>query len=169
MPEKPQPTDSGRNTSKPTTRADQDLEALLEKAEQKRTTQQAAASDPYRQMDQLDVFRSRMRQIYMPVFEDIKSKYNPRGVEMDLDADEFLGGGAHLRIKLQYFEHVLKMEGTVGRGGVAFYLTRGTGNSNGGAMESGPMLRIRNLSAEDFRQFVVDHLMLLLKESLRKG
>lgn len=76
---------------------------------------------------------------------------------MKLDADEFLGGGSALRLKFAFGELTLELDGTVMRGGVAFYIIHGVGQ-NKGAMVSGPMLRIRNLSADEFRHFLVEHL-----------
>ncbi len=142
------------------------LDALLEKVEEKRASggfdQQESESDV------VDVFRGLMRQVYMPVFETLRSKYAPKGLAMELDADEFLGGGPALKIKFSYGDLTMDLDGTVMRGGVAFYIVRGVGNSKG-AVVSGPMMRIRNLTAEDFREFIVDHLSQLIKDALRQA
>ena len=142
------------------------LDALLDKVEEKRASQGFEQHD--NEPDVVDVFRGLMRQVYMPIFETLREKYAPKGIAMELDADEFLGGGPSLRIKFAYGDLTMDLDGTVMRGGVAFYIVRGVGN-NKGAVVSGPMLRIRNLTAEDFREFIVDHLSQLIKDALRQG
>ncbi len=142
------------------------LDALLDKVEEKRASRgfEQQESEP----DVLDVFRALMRQVYMPIFEVLRGKYAAKGIAMELDADEFLGGGPSLKIKFSYGDLTMDLDGTVMRGGVAFYVVRGVGN-NKGAVVSGPMLRIRNLTGEDFREFIVDHLSQLIKDALRQA
>ncbi len=142
------------------------LDALLDKVEEKRAGRglEQQESEP----DLVDVFRGSMRQVYMPVFETLRGKYAPKGISMEMDADEFLGGGPSLKIKFSYGDLTMDLDGTVMRGGVAFYIVRGVGNSKG-AVVSGPMLRIRNLTAEDFREFIVDHLSQLIKDAFRQA
>jgi hypothetical protein len=142
------------------------LDALLNKVEEKRANRELEPQE--REPDAIDVFRGLMRQVYIPVFETLSEKYASKGISMELDADEFLGGGPSLRIKFSYGELTMDLDGTVMRGGVAFYIVRGIG-SNKGAVVSGPMLRIRNLTAEDFREFIVDHLSQLIKDALRQA
>ena len=142
------------------------LDALLDKVEEKRAGREI--EEPEGESDVVDVFRGLMRQVYMPVFETLRGKYVPKGIQMELDADELLGGGPSLKIKFSYGDLTMDLDGTVMRGGVAFYIVRGVGK-NKGAVVSGPMLRIRNLTAEDFREFVVDHLSQLINDALRQA
>ncbi len=157
---------SNQGPQEPTGVPEDQLDALLEKVEEKRASRgfEQQESEP----DVVDVFRGLMRQVYMPVFEALRAKYASKGIAMELDADEFLGGGPLLRIKFAYGDLTMDLDGTVMRGGVAFYIVRGVGN-NKGAVVSGPMLRIRKLTAEDFREFIVDHLSQLIKDALRQA
>ncbi len=135
-------------------------------ADEKRASQgfEQRESEP----DVVDVFRGMMRQVYMPIFETLRGKYASKGISMELDADEFLGGGPSLRIKFSYGDLTMDLDGTVMRGGVAFYIVRGVGSKKG-ALVSGPMLRIRNLTAENFREFIVGHLSQLIKDAIRQA
>jgi len=156
---------SNENAEEPAGVPEDQLDDLLDKVEEKRANRglEHQESEP----DAVDVFRGLMRQVFIPVFETLRGKYAPKGIAMELDADEFLGGGPSLRIKFSYGDLTMDLDGTVMRGGVAFYIVRGVGN-NKGAVVSGPMLRIRNLTAQDFREFIVDHLSQLIKDALRQ-
>ena len=142
------------------------MDTLLDKVEEKRASREFEQQES--EPDVVDVFRGMMRQVYMPIFETLREKYAAKGIAMKLDADEFLGGGPSLRIKFSYGDLTMDLDGTVMRGGVAFYIVRGVGN-NKGAVVSGPMLRIRNLPAEDFREFIVDHPRQPIKNPLRQA
>lgn len=156
---------SNQSPEEPTGVPEDQLDDLLDKVEEKRASRalEQRESEP----DVVDVFRGMMRQVYMPIFETLRVKYACKGIAMDLDSDEFLGGGPSLRIKFSYGDLTMDLDGTVMRGGVAFYIVRGVGN-NKGAVVSGPMLRIRNLTGEDFREFIVGHLSQLIKDALRQ-
>lgn len=157
---------SNQSSEDPAGVPEDQLDDLLEKVQEKRASRglEQQESEP----DVVDVFRGMMRQVYMPIFETLRGKYALKGIAMELDADEFLGGGPSLRIKFSYGDLTMDLDGTVMRGGVAFYIVRGVGN-NKGAVVSGPMLRIRNLTGEDFREFIVDHLSQLIKDALRQA
>lgn len=153
--------------SKPSAEPPEDeLDALLDKVEEK---QAAKVEQPDEErLDVIEIFRSMMRQVYIPTFETVQAKYASKGISMTMDVDEFLGGGSSLKIRLAYGETTMELDGTVMRGGVAFYIIHGIGQ-NKGAVVSGPLLRIRNLSGEDFRQFLVEHLGQLIKDALRQS
>ncbi len=157
---------TNQRPEEPTGVPEDQLDDLLDKVAEKRASRglEQQESEP----DVVDVFRGLMRQIYMPVFETLRGKYAPKGIAMELDVDEFLGGGSSLKIKFAYGDLTMDLDGTIMRGGVAFYIVRGVG-TNKGAIVSGPMLRIRNLTGEDFREFVVDHLSQLIKDALRQS
>lgn len=150
----------------PSSPSEDNLDELLVKVEQKKAKKEQEQRQP--QPDAVAVFRTRMRQVYQPIFEELAAKYSAKNIHMELDAEEFLGGGSNLRIRLSYGELSLDLEGTVMRNGVAFYIIRGVRGTKG-AVVSGPMLRIRNLSAEDFREFLVEHLSTLIKDALRQA
>ncbi len=157
--------DSPRPQSPAETMPEDELDALLVKVEEKRARKQ---TEPVEQPEAIDLFRARMRQMYVPVFEDLREKYRSKGVHVSMDADELLGGGSTLKFRFKYGELTLELDGTVMRGGVAFYLIRSTGATQG-AVVSGPMLRIRNLSADEFRSFIVEHIRILVKDALRQA
>ena len=157
--------DSPRTEAEIDSMPEDELDALLVKVEEKRARKQAEIAE---QPEAIDLFRARMRQVYSPVFEDLREKYAEKGVALEMDADELLGGGNTLKFRFQYGELRLELDGTVMRGGVAFYLIRSTGATQG-AVVSGPMLRIRNLSADEFRSFIVEHIRILVKDALRQA
>jgi hypothetical protein len=157
---------TNQSPEEPTEVPEDQLDALLDKVEEKRANRSFEQQES--QPDAVDTFRGLMRQVYMPVFETLRAKYAPKGVAMEFDVDEFLGGGSSLKIKFAYGDLTMDLDGTVMRGGVAFYIVRGVGNDKG-AVVSGPMLRIRNLTTEDFREFIVDHLSQLIKDALRQS
>jgi hypothetical protein len=142
-----------------------ELDALLEKVEQRKATKVGA---PAEQPKAIDVFRARMEEIYIPAFAELSEKYAEKGIDAELDADEFLGGGTGIKMRFTYGDLSLELDGTVMRGGVAFYVIRWIGGM-AGAVVSGPLMRIRNLSADDFRQFVVEHIRSLIKDALRRA
>lgn len=161
------PNQPAQSSEKPEDNPPEDeLDALLDKVEDKKANQGLDSDEP--QLDAVEVFRSLMRQVYIPVFDTVRAKYAAKGLSMELDADEFLGGGSALRLKFAYGELTMELDGTVMRGGVAFYIIHGVGQ-NKGAVVSGPMLRIRNLTADEFRHFLVDHLSRLIKDALRQS
>ena len=142
-----------------------ELDALLDKVEEKQAAkEERSVEEP---LDAIETFRSLMREFYIPAFEAVQAKYASKGISMALDVDEFLGGGSSVKIRLTFGEVTMELDGTVMRGGVAFYIVHGTGQ-NKGAVVSGPLLRIRNLSGDDFRQFLVEHLGQLIKDVLRQ-
>ncbi|MCG3138327.1 MAG: hypothetical protein HJJLKODD_02190 [Phycisphaerae bacterium] len=165
VPDRPQRPTAPSTTPVMNGESEDELDTLLQKVEDRKVKQQV--NTPAENVDHIAVFRARMRQIYQPVFNDLTQKYLDKGVEMEMDAEEFLGGGTNLKIKYRYMDMGLTLDGTVMRSGVAFYVTKSTGRT-AGAVVSGPLMRIRNLSADEFRQFVIDHLMALVKDALRQ-
>lgn len=160
------PNEPSRQESKsPTGPPEVELDALLDKVEEKQAAKEELSGEE--PLDAIETFRSLMRQVYIPTFETVQAKYASKGISMAMDVDEFLGGGSSLKIRLTYGEVTMELDGTVMRGGVAFYIIHGTGQ-NRGAVVSGPLLRIRNLSGDDFRQFLVEHLGQLIKDALRQ-
>jgi hypothetical protein len=142
-----------------------ELDELLAMVEEKK----ARKSGPtVQQLEVIDLFRNRMRQVYAPLFEELRRKYEPKGVALELDAADLLGGGSTLRLRFTYEDLTLELDGTVMRGAVAFYLIRSVGSAQG-AVVSGPMLCIRTLTAEDFRHFVLTHIRSLIKDALRRA
>lgn len=143
-----------------------ELDALLAKVEEKRQAK------PHEQVEEppdvIEIFRNRLRQVYRPVFQELHQKYAAKGLTLEMDADEFLGGGTALRFHFTYGDLAMELDGTVMRGGVAFYIVRSVGQTQG-AVVSGPLLRIRNLSPDDFRRFIVDHLSQLIRDALRRA
>jgi hypothetical protein len=142
-----------------------ELDAMLEKAAKRRSRKQPDAADDA--PDAVEVFRTQLRDVYCTVFEELRSKYAAKGLTMEMKAEDLLGGGTGLRFSFGYGDLCVQLDGTVTRGGVAFCIVRGAGHSSA-ALVSGPLLRIRNLSADDFRRFVVEQLSQLIKDALRR-
>ncbi len=161
IPSEPSIPQSKASTGPP----EDELDALLDKVEEKQASR--AAQPDEEPPDAIETFRSLMREVYIPTFETVQAKYASKGISMTMDVDEFLGGGSSLKIRLAHGEVTMELDGTVMRGGVAFYIIHGIGQ-NKGAVVSGPLLRIRTLSSDGFRQFLAGHLSQLIKDVLRQ-
>ena len=125
VPNMPTSPDPPPNTGPP----EDELDALLVKVEEKKARKEGVEDQD--QPDDVEVFRCQMRQQYIAIFESVRAKYAPKGLLMELDVDEFLGGGASLKIKFVYGDLTMELDGTVMRGGVAFYINRGVGQHKG--------------------------------------
>jgi len=115
----------------------------------------------------LDVFRNQLQEELIPACEEIKQKYAIKGITLEMDASDFLGGGRKLLIEIAMQTHAVHLDGTVMEGGIAFNEIQSTGGV-AGAMCSGPMLRTRQLTPDGFREFVCGRIALLVRSILRQ-
>ena len=115
----------------------------------------------------LDIFRDKLSGELGSAFEELKRKYESQGLVLNLDAEEFLLGGRRLNIEFRLQNYSVRLEGTVLESGIAFNEIRSIGGV-AGAISSGPTLRIRDLTADEFREFVCGRIALLLRSVLRE-
>jgi hypothetical protein len=96
------------------------------------------------------------------VFHQLKEKYASAEIEMEMDATSFLHGGREISLIFGMGEFGTKLVGTVISEGIAFHETRYTPGLRGQVL-SGPMLRLRTLNADVFKDFVCERLAILLR------
>ncbi len=144
---------------------EEQLDALLHTAQRAH----AAPGDPAGQYQPspLEELRHRMTEELLPVFNELRGKYEPSGIFMEMNADDFLNGGVQLALEVRYQNVGLRLEGTVTPGGIAFHETR-SANGVAGVVTAGPMLRIRHLSGQTFREFVCERVSHLVRSAMRR-
>ena len=101
----------------------------------------------------------------VPTFVELVEKYSETGISMQMDASSFLEGGREIKLEFGLQGYRIQMLGTVTTEAIAFHETRYSPNRNGELL-SGPMLRLRGLNGEVFRQFICERLTLLIREVL---
>lgn len=114
------------------------------------------------------VLRERFKDDLIPAFQDLAEKYAADGVTLHMDVALFLSGGHELLIDVQFGNHGIRLLGTVLPNRIAFQKTQYM-NNLGAAMTSGPTLRTRDLTREEFREFVCSHISELVRSSLRRN
>ncbi len=147
--------------------AEEKLDSLLNVHQQRSGQDQAQDTSGNDQPTRLDVFRSKLREELIPVFEEIKEKYGGQGIALDMDASDFLEGGRRLLIEFRMKSYSVQLDGTVMENGIAFNEIRSTGPI-AGAICSGPMLRIRELTPDKFREFICGRIALMVRSILRQ-
>ena len=145
--------------------AEADLDGLLSSLQTRARTSEPAANPAGR--DPLPALRDRMIDEFVPIFVELVEKYAQAGIAMQMDASNFLEGGREIKFDFAVGECRLQMHGTVTPDGIAFHETRYTPEFHG-ELTSGPMLRLRNLNARTFREFVCDRLSGVLRSAMRR-
>jgi len=118
--------------------------------------------------DPLSRLRSRFADSFVAIVDELRGKYVANGVDLSLDAADFLGGGRQFTITIEFSGHGMRLEATVTDSIVAFSQTRFTASDRAGLTASGPSLRTRDLSANDFRNFVCERIALLVQSALKR-
>lgn len=143
-------------------RAEDALDTLvlqLKKAE-RQPADTPAATDP------IQVVREQMLTEFIPIFLELADKYGESKIAMEMDASNLLKGGREIEFQFSVGEYRSKLHGTVTTEAIAFHETRYT-PSIAGELTSGPMLRLRGLTGEVFRNFLCERLGVLLRAALR--
>lgn len=138
-----------------------ELDSLLEGLKsQKRISPDGKHVDP------LDKIREITIQELVPTFVELVEKYSDSGISMQMDASSFLEGGREIKFEFGINGHRISMIGTVTTEAIAFHETRYSPNVDGELL-SGPMLRLRGLNSEVFRQFICERLTTLIRDAMR--
>jgi len=117
--------------------------------------------------DPIQVLRERTVKEYIPVFVEMMEKYSKSGVAMEMDASNLLQGGREIKFEFTVGEYRSVLQGTVTTEGIAFHETRYAPDIQG-ELTSGPMLRLRSLTGDTFRDFVCERLAILVRTALRR-
>jgi len=151
-----------RSRIPPKKTSEERLDALLDLREKRRAEKDAARSG--QKVSQVERLRQQMRAELVPVFEDLRQKYESAGVFMELDAEGFLAGGVNVMIDIEFDVHAMRLEGTVTEEGIAFQEARYSNNVRG-VVTAGRMLRGRALTAHEFRDFLCDRISQLVRSA----
>ena len=144
--------------------AEEKLDSLLTTHNREPGQEEAA---PKQAVSRLDDLRRSFREELIPAFEEIKQKYGTQGIKLDMDVSEFLEGRRKLAIEFSIKSHTVRLDGTVMETGIAFNEIRSIGGTPG-AICSGPMLRTRQLTPDQFREFICGRIALLVRSILRQ-
>lgn len=115
----------------------------------------------------LQCLRQLMINELIPTFVELVEKYSKSGMSLQMDASNFLEGGREIRFEFGIGEYRSQLLGTVTTEAIAFHETRYSPEVHG-EFTSGPMLRLRYLDAEQFRDFICERLTVLLRDATRR-
>lgn len=111
-------------------------------------------------------FRQRLQGELLDVLTETQAKYRSRGVQLKWNLEDFLGGGREITIEIAVRGLKLVMRGTVTSEALAFseerYIDRLSGEQ-----QSGKLLRLRNLTPEVFRQFILNRITSVVQAVIR--
>ena len=125
-------------------------------------------SDGPKKLDKIDALRTLLKTELIGVFVELMEKYSKTGVSMDMDASNFLEGGREIRFEFGVGECRTELLGTVTNDAIAFHEVRHNPHVRG-ELVSGPMLRLRNLDASAFREFICERLTILLRDAMPRA
>ena len=151
------------DSSPPSLESELDSLVTVFENRKKRKDHSAERDEP----DPIQVLREMTIHELAPIFSDLKEKYAARGIVMNMDASDFVDGGREVRFDFRLGEYCSKLLGTVTEEAIAFHETRHAPDLDG-ELASGPMLRLRNLTGDTFREFICERLAHLLRTALRR-
>lgn len=152
-------------TSGPTPgKVEGNLDTLLGQMRERSERQGAAES---KAGDRVQKFRELLVNELITVFVELVEKYSKNGISMQMDASNFLEGGRELTFEFALGEFRSQLHGTITSEGVAFHEVKYSPDFHG-ELTAGPMLRIRQLTAESFREFICDRLSRLIRMAMRR-
>ncbi len=144
--------------------SEEELDALIETLKER---QQQAGVDGELTPDAIHTLRELTINELVPTFVELVEKYAKSSVSMQMDASNFLEGGREIRFEFGFGEYRTHLLGTVTTEAIAFHETRYAPNVQG-ELVSGPMLRLRGLNGQVFRDFICERLTLLLRIATRR-
>ncbi len=153
------PSSSGAKTT------EGELDALLGSLH--RQEQRTEAPAPSAKVDRIQLLRELVMNELIPAFVELVDKYAPRGISMDMDASNLLQGGREIRFEFRLADYRTQLAGTATSDPIAFQETR-YHPSRRGELVSGPMLSLRRLDANLFREFICERLTILARSAMRK-
>ncbi len=118
-------------------------------------------------IDPLQELREMTLNEFIPIFVELIEKYSKTGVSLQMDASNLLQGGREIRFDFGVGDYRVQLLGTATTEAIAFHETRFNPDVHG-ELVSGPMLRLRHLTGEIFRDFICSRLTVLLRAALRK-
>jgi len=153
-----------RPPTAPPRNVESELDALLEVI-QERQQQEILPGD--RVTKPIDRLRELMVKELVPVFVELSEKYGKSGMSMQMDASNLLSGGREVRFEFGIGGHRSELQGTVTSDAIAFHEVRFSPDIHGQLL-AGPMLRLKTLSANTFREFICERLTMVLRLAARR-
>jgi len=145
--------------------AERSLDSLLSALEerQKNPKPGAAAAAP----DAIHLLRELVVAELVPAFVELVEKYSRPGINLQMDASNLLEGGREICFEFSVGEYRSQLQGTATADAIAFHEVRYSPDIQG-QLAAGPMLRLKQLNAKTFREFVCERLSLLLRAASRR-
>lgn len=156
--------DAAQHRQVPVESAERDLDALLASFNGRGDEEPSAKAAP---VNPIDCFRDLLLRELIPAFEELVEKYGQTGVSLQMDASSLLDGGRELKLEFEVGAHRSRLEGTLTSDAIAFQEVRYSPDFQGQLL-AGPMLRLKSLTREKFREFVCERLALLLKQVAKR-
>ena len=137
------------------------LAAVAERERQARESEIQPPAEP------IQLLREKVVREMIPVFVELVEKYSAHGISMQMDASSLLEGGRELAFEFGMGDFRIQLQGTVTNDSIAFHEVRNSPEVQG-QLVAGPMLRLRRLDVEAFREFVCERLTALLRFAARR-
>lgn len=147
------------------TNPEEELDKLITNMELAKDKEVVPEEDP--KVDPLQQLRELTLNEFIPIFVELVEKYSKTGISLQMDASNLLQGGREIRFDFGVGEHRVQLLGTATTEAIAFHETRFNPDVHG-ELVSGPMLRLRNLTGEVFRDFICTRLAVVIRASMRK-
>ncbi len=140
-----------------------DVDALLTQLDKQSAEPKETPPPP----DRVEILRGNVVTEFIPIFVALTEKYAAKGINMEMDASNLLQGGREISFKFELGAFKSELHGTVTSDAVAFQETRYSPDV-AGELASGPMMRLRTLDSDVFRDFVCQRLAILIRTALRR-
>ncbi len=149
----------------PAKNIEEDLDALVNSLEDRQNG--GTADGPVRSSDPIHALRELTVGELVPVFVELVEKYSKSGISLQMDASSLLEGGREMKFEFGIGEHRVQLQGTVTSDAIAFHEVRYAPEIDG-QLVAGPLLRLKQLNAKTFRDFICERLAVLLRSVVRK-
>lgn len=152
---------------KPLATKPQSVESQLDKLLVAVAERKARETEIKPPVEPIQLLREQVVREMIPVFVELVEKYSTHGISMQMDASSLLEGGRELAFEFGMGDYRIQLQGTVTNDSIAFHEVRNSPDVQG-QLVAGPMLRLRRLDAEAFREFVCDRLTVLIRFAARR-
>lgn len=123
---------------------------------------------PPPKVDRIQQLRELVMNELIPAFVQLVDKYAAHGISMDMDASNLLQGGREIRFEFRLGDFRTQLAGTATSDTIAFQETRYHPHMRG-ELVSGPMLSLRRLDVNTFREFICERLTILARSATKRG
>ncbi len=147
----------------PPAASEDELDGLISRLKERQSGDDTAVTP-----DPIEALREMTLRELIPIFVELVEKYSKSGISLQMDASNFLQGGREMWFEFGIGEYRVQLIGTVTNEAIAFQETRFSPETRG-ELISGPMLRLRRLTGDGFRDFICERLCVLLRSAMRRG